>query len=226
MPLTPVQTLASIAVMSVVTFLTRALPFLLFDRGDHPPKIVLYLGHVLPPAVIAMLIVYCLKGVTFTTIGGWLPPLIAGLAAVLLQGNDRAGEVDRIAVVVHDHLDQIGVEKSLETFCLVELPRKRGDCYAGVVKTGFERCDLLGRDKRFVALNVDYNVGVRAYIRICLATTVCAAAVTLRGHYGFATECCDRVEYAAVVCRHDDIVEFAGCLTVDAFDHSALAYHG
>ena len=34
MPLTPVQTLASIAVMSVVTFLTRALPFLLFDRGE------------------------------------------------------------------------------------------------------------------------------------------------------------------------------------------------
>lgn len=91
MPLTPIQTLASIAVMAVVTFLTRALPFLLFDRGDHPPKIVLYLGRVLPPAVIAMLIVYCLKGVTFTTPGGWLPSLLAGLAAVLLhlwKGND------------------------------------------------------------------------------------------------------------------------------------------
>lgn len=91
MPLTPMQTLASIAVMAVVTFLTRALPFLLFDRGDHPPKIILYLGHVLPPAVIAMLIVYCLKGITFTTLGGWLPPLIAGVAAVLLhlwKGND------------------------------------------------------------------------------------------------------------------------------------------
>lgn len=91
MPLTPMQTLASIAVMAAVTFLTRALPFLLFDRGDHPPKIVLYLGRVLPPAVIAMLIVYCLKGVTFTALGGWVPPLIAGLAAVLLhlwKGND------------------------------------------------------------------------------------------------------------------------------------------
>ena len=91
MSLTPMQTLASIAVMAVVTFLTRALPFLLFDRGDHPPKIVLYLGHVLPPAVIAMLIVYCLKGITFAALGGWLPPLIAGLAAVLLhlwKGND------------------------------------------------------------------------------------------------------------------------------------------
>ena len=91
MPLTPVQTLASIAVMAVVTFLTRARPFLLFDRGDHPPKLVLYLGRVLPPAIIAMLIVYCLKGVTFTTLGGWVPPLAAGLAAVLLhlwKGND------------------------------------------------------------------------------------------------------------------------------------------
>ena len=87
MPLTPAQTLASIAVMAAVTFFTRALPFLLFDRGDHPPKIVLYLGRVLPPAIIAMLIVYCLKGVAFTTLGGWAPPL----AAVLLhlwKGND------------------------------------------------------------------------------------------------------------------------------------------
>ena len=91
MPLSPLETLASIFVMSIVTFFTRALPFLLFDRGDHPPKIVLYLGKVLPPAIIAMLIVYCLKGVTFTTLGGWLPTFLAGVTAVLLhlwKGND------------------------------------------------------------------------------------------------------------------------------------------
>ena len=91
MPLSPLETLASIFVMSIVTFFTRALPFLLFDRGDHPPKIVLYQGKVLPPAIIAMLIVYCLKGVTFTTLGGWLPTFLAGVTAVLLhlwKGND------------------------------------------------------------------------------------------------------------------------------------------
>ena len=91
MPLTPVQTLASIAVMAGVTFLTRALPFLLFGRGEQPPGLVLYLGRVLPPAIIAMLIVYCLKGVSFAAPGGWVPPLAAGLAAVLLhiwKGND------------------------------------------------------------------------------------------------------------------------------------------
>lgn len=79
------QTLASIAVMAAVTFLIRALPFLLFDRGDHPPRMVLYLGQVLPPAIIAMLIVYCLKGVSFATPAGWLPALVAGLTAVVLH---------------------------------------------------------------------------------------------------------------------------------------------
>lgn len=91
MTLTAGQAIASIVVMAVVTFLTRALPFLLFDRGDHPPKLVLYLGQVLPPAIIAMLIVYCLKGISFASPAGWVPSLLAGGAAVLLhlwKGND------------------------------------------------------------------------------------------------------------------------------------------
>ncbi|MCI8423001.1 MAG: branched-chain amino acid transporter AzlD [Lawsonibacter sp.] len=85
MTMTPGQALASVAVMTLVTFLTRALPFLLFDRGDHPPKLVLYLGRVLPPAIIAMLIVYCLKGVSFASPAGWVPSLAAGMTAVLLH---------------------------------------------------------------------------------------------------------------------------------------------
>ena len=91
MQLTTGQAIASIAVMALVTFLTRALPFVLFDRGEHPPKVVMYLGQVLPPAIIAMLIVYCLKGVSFATLAGWVPSLLAGGTAVLLhlwKGND------------------------------------------------------------------------------------------------------------------------------------------
>ena len=91
MPLTPIQSLISIAIMAGVTFLTRALPFLLFDRGERPPKVVLYLGRVRPPAIIAMLIVYCVRGVTFASPAGWVPTLLAGAAAVLLhlwKGND------------------------------------------------------------------------------------------------------------------------------------------
>ena len=71
--------------MAVVTFLTRALPFLLFDRGSAPPKIILYLGRVLPPAVIAMLIIYCLKGISFAQAGSWLPQLISVAVVVVLH---------------------------------------------------------------------------------------------------------------------------------------------
>ena len=83
--LTQAQAIAAIAVMAVVTFLTRALPFLLFDRGSAPPKIVLYLGRVLPPAIIAMLIIYCLKDLSFLAPGGWMPQLIAVGVVVALH---------------------------------------------------------------------------------------------------------------------------------------------
>lgn len=76
---------AAIAVMAVVTFLTRALPFILFGRGDEPPRIILYLGRVLPPAVIAMLIIYCLRGVSFAAAADWAPALIASAAVVILH---------------------------------------------------------------------------------------------------------------------------------------------
>ena len=81
---TNLHAVAAIAIMAGITFLTRALPFLLFDRGEAPPKIVLYLGRVLPPAVIAMLIVYCLRGVSFAAPAGWAPQFIAVLAVVVL----------------------------------------------------------------------------------------------------------------------------------------------
>ena len=83
--MTNLQIAALVAVMAAVTFLTRALPFLLFGRGGDPPRVVLYLGKFLPPAVIAMLIVYCYRNVSFASPGGWAPGLIAGTVVVILH---------------------------------------------------------------------------------------------------------------------------------------------
>lgn len=85
------RVLTLILAMAAVTFGTRVLPFVLFDRGDHPPKAVMYLGRVLPPAVMAMLIIYCLKDVGFDSPAGWAPALVSCTAVVLLhlwKGND------------------------------------------------------------------------------------------------------------------------------------------
>ncbi|MDD7130738.1 MAG: AzlD domain-containing protein, partial [Firmicutes bacterium] len=53
------------AVMAIVTLLLRAMPFILFDHGDRTPKWILYLGKVLPPAIMSMLVVFCLRNVDF-----------------------------------------------------------------------------------------------------------------------------------------------------------------
>ena len=69
--------LGIIAVMAAVTFMLRAGPFVLFPQGKKPPQYVRYLGQVLPYAMIAMLIVYCLKDVSFVTQPYGLPELLA-----------------------------------------------------------------------------------------------------------------------------------------------------
>jgi branched-subunit amino acid transport protein AzlD len=72
-----------IAVMSVVTMLIRFLPFLVFRK--RTPKYVSYLGRVLPPAIIGMLVIYCLKDITPTLYPFGLPELIACACVVGVQ---------------------------------------------------------------------------------------------------------------------------------------------
>lgn len=72
--------LAFIATMAAATFVTRALPFWLFQDQQHP--VVLFLGRYLPPAVMTLLVMYCLKGVQWTTGTHGLPELVS-LAVVV-----------------------------------------------------------------------------------------------------------------------------------------------
>ena len=72
-----------VAVMALVTILLRFLPFLIFRK--QTPAYITYLGRVLPPAIIGMLVVYCLKDITLTAHPHGLPELIAAAFVVGLQ---------------------------------------------------------------------------------------------------------------------------------------------
>ena len=72
-----------VLVVALVTALIRFLPFLLFK--SKTPKAVLYLGKVLPPTIMGMLVVYCLKGVSFLSAPHGLPEIIAVLLVVVLH---------------------------------------------------------------------------------------------------------------------------------------------
>ena len=79
--MTDKQVILAIVVISVVTIALRAAPFLLLS-GKKTPAVITELGKVLPYAIMGMLVVYCLKGVSFTSLSGFVPELISGAVVV------------------------------------------------------------------------------------------------------------------------------------------------
>ncbi len=83
--MTLTQQLITIAMAVVGTLLTRALPFVIFPAGKNTPAFIKYLGNVLPCAVFAMLVVYCLKGINLISSPYGLPELIAIAFVIILH---------------------------------------------------------------------------------------------------------------------------------------------
>lgn len=81
-------TLDSIIMIAVVAFITlflRAAPFMLFSGKRGTPKVITYLGSVLPFAIIAALVVYCLRSTDFTTAPYGIPGLVSVVVVALLH---------------------------------------------------------------------------------------------------------------------------------------------
>ena len=71
------QTLAVILVIAVMTILLRFLPFAIFHKSTETPPFLVYLGKVLPYAIMGILVIYCLKNVSLLVSPNGLPELIA-----------------------------------------------------------------------------------------------------------------------------------------------------
>jgi len=77
--------IALIAVAALVTMSTRFLPFLIFGEKRKTPEIILYLGKVLPCAIMGMLVVYCLKDVNPLAYPYGIPEALGILFVALLH---------------------------------------------------------------------------------------------------------------------------------------------
>ena len=76
MPVSVARSLVIIAAVAGTIFFTRLCPFLFFPPGKPIPPVIQYLGKVLPPAVIGMLVIYYPYG---------LPEFIAVAVVILLH---------------------------------------------------------------------------------------------------------------------------------------------
>lgn len=85
MLLTPMQTVIMILAIALGTMATRFAPFILFPQSKQPSRLVIDLGRMLPPAMMGLLVVYCLRNVSVLTGTRGIPELISIVGIVLLH---------------------------------------------------------------------------------------------------------------------------------------------
>lgn len=79
------NSLIIILVVALCTLLTRALPFVIFGGKRNVPGVVSYLGRVLPPAIMAILVVYCMKDLNFRGPTHGMTEIVAALIVIILH---------------------------------------------------------------------------------------------------------------------------------------------
>lgn len=85
MPLSAGSSFLIILLVALTTFATRVAPFLIFPKGKEIPKTIQYLGKVLTPAIIGMLVVYCLRNTGILSAPHGIPELIAVVVVAVLH---------------------------------------------------------------------------------------------------------------------------------------------
>ncbi len=79
------NTAAIVFLAAICTFATRITPFLLFGSKKGVPDSVSYLGKILPAAIMGVLIIYCLKNVSFTSMPFGIPEIFASSLVIFLH---------------------------------------------------------------------------------------------------------------------------------------------
>lgn len=79
------EMLLFVLVAASAILITRVIPFALFPPGKRTPNYILYLGKVLPYAIIALLVVYCLQNTKVLAYPYGIPELIAVGAVILVH---------------------------------------------------------------------------------------------------------------------------------------------
>lgn len=85
MQLTTTQSILFFGIISITTIALRFLPFILFPDKKKTPNYIMYLGRVLPYTIIGMLVIYCLKELSFTSFPFGLPEIISIFVIIALH---------------------------------------------------------------------------------------------------------------------------------------------
>ena len=151
----PIHILLSILVPAALTFGLRALPFLLLNKRELPKRME-YLGKVFPMAIMATLVIYCLKSIPESTLQDNLI-LLAGVALVVLTTTVSAfALMENVSTINTDRTGSFDIYKYDITNAEKDGVWDSSYVSTGVRDPGVE--DILGSDTRKSSLDANGEV--------------------------------------------------------------------
>ena len=75
----------TLIVVSLMTGLTRGIPYLLFGGKKEIPETVVYLGNMLPASIMIILVVYCLRNIDFSAFPFGLAEFLSVALVIVVQ---------------------------------------------------------------------------------------------------------------------------------------------
>lgn len=82
--MTLTSALLATIIIACITFFTRVFPFLFFGQ-KQPPKLITFVGKYIPPIVITILVIYCLKDINFSVAPYGFNEILAVLTVATLH---------------------------------------------------------------------------------------------------------------------------------------------
>ncbi len=79
------HSLLLVGITALVTYLLRAIPFWIFNGKDTLPPLMKKITDLLPPAIIAVLIIYCVKSDIISISMSSLASLVALVVVALIH---------------------------------------------------------------------------------------------------------------------------------------------
>jgi branched-subunit amino acid transport protein AzlD len=73
-----------VIIIALITFLTRVLPFI-FSKSKKLTEVIPYLENNIPPMIMLLLVIYCLKDISWIKIPYGLSEIVSIIIVILLH---------------------------------------------------------------------------------------------------------------------------------------------
>ena len=145
---------------------------------------------------------------------------------ISLIRNNGAAEIECIHILIQYYFRRIDILQSFKSILRSKRFHQCSNLGRNVVEASFYSFQLGGLNKRFVTLNVDYDIKVSPYFSICFIATIRTTFMINGSHHYFTSESFYSFFDPFIICGHISIVQNTCHLFIYSLYYSFTSQHG